>query len=682
MHKIIRNLCGIMAIITSIIYLTACSKVENSIYIENSSETYRETESKSENVSSNKNTVLDSIYAAGVTQQQLCEQDFLLYYVNCGTEVTNTADDSEMFGLFQSVTDRKLSADETTGYQWGYYNEQYLSRETESGSINKLESKWVINTETLYENDKTGIYYQFDVPRGSYEITCGFYDPFSARTIDITAEDCTYVQEMKILKYRLTEACFTTEVTDGALNLYVGNAKRGVDAMKNPILSYIYIRAVPVYDTEVLSYTINNYNKKMKEKIYSKSSQEAYEKVCAEALECIEKEEGMNRDKIEEVYKKLKTTFEQLKEIEIYECFTPGGRWYDLEGNIIQAHGGQVQKLNVYDEETGDYQEKWWWVGENKTLGYRGGICAYSSVDLYNWKFEGEIMRNLSSREQLEKEEYFKSLYAGYTEEQLDEVYNAINDTTSVIERPKLIYNEKNQMYVLWFHADGPTKESDSNYAAACAGVAVSKSPAGPFRYMNRYRLNVCPENQEDMYPQSKGMARDMNLFVDDDKTAYIIYSSEENLTIYISKLNENYTSLETPPEKAVYGKDFIRLFPGAQREAPAVFKRNGKYYMMTSGATGWNPNKARYYRADSMLGEWFNMGDPCINDTKETTFDSQSTCIFCVDEEKDIYIYMGDRWNSDNLGDSRYIWLPVAFNEEGNMSIHWTEQWKWNDMK
>ena len=231
---------------------------------------------------------------------------------------------------------------------------------------------------------------------------------------------------------------------------------------------------------------------------------------------------------------------------------------------------------------------------------------------------------------------------------------------------------------MLWFHADGPTQTSDSSYAAACAGVAVSDSPFGPFRFIDRYRLNTCPEDQEDQYPSSKGMARDMNLFVDTDKTAYIIYSSEENLTLYISKLNEEYTDLATPPQQAVYGEDFIRLFPGAQREAPAVFRKDDSYYLISSGCTGWAPNQARYYRSDSMLGEWVNMGDPCVDDTKGTTFDSQSTCVF--EDTAGNLIYMGDRWYSDKLSDSRYVWLPVEFGADGGIELRWQDEWRYAD--
>ena len=283
-------------------------------------------------------------------------------------------------------------------------------------------------------------------------------------------------------------------------------------------------------------------------------------------------------------------------------------------------------------------------------------------------------MRNVNSREELDNDEYFKDLYKGLSKEELDNVYTCLSAQTAIIERPKLIYNEKTDKYIIWFHADGPTATSNSSYAAASAGVAISDTPYGPFKFIDRYRLNVCPEDQEDFHPESKGMARDMNLFVDDDKSAYIIYSSEENLTLYISKLNDEYTYLETPVDEAVYGKDFIRLFPGAQREAPAVFKKNGTYYLVSSGCTGWAPNQARYYKATSMLGEWTNEGDPCVGDTQKTTFDSQSTCVFKTDEGT--YVFMADRWNPEDLKNSRYIWLPVTFNDDGSIALEYTEEW------
>lgn len=61
------------------------------------------------------------------------------------------------------------------------------------------------------------------------------------------------------------------------------------------------------------------------------------------------------------------------------------------------------------------------------------------------------------------------------------------------------------------------------------------------------------------------------------------------------------------------------RNFINASREAPAMFQYKGKYYMINSGCTGWNPNKAEYAVADHPLGPWIVMGDPCVGDTKET---------------------------------------------------------------
>ena len=79
---------------------------------------------------------------------------------------------------------------------------------------------------------------------------------------------------------------------------------------------------------------------------------------------------------------------------------------------------------------------------------------------------------------------------------------------------------------------------------------------------------------------------------------------------------------------------------------------------------------------ADSIFGEWTAMGDPCVGDDAHTTFYSQSTCVF-RDPESDTWIYMGDRWNEDDLSNSRYIWLPIEFDGQGGMSISFVDEWK-----
>lgn len=608
-------------------------------------------------------------------REVLFENDFLLYFVNC-TSIASTASDG--LGLFQGVPDQAFGEDAASGRRWGYIPQDYMVAEGDTESTDRKDGKWTIAEDVSYD-ENTGYRYYFELPEGEYEVTCGFYDPFSPRTIDIRAEGVEVVSGEKILKFKDTQYSFEIPVTDGELELFVYNANRGTNAMQNPELSYIIVKAIPEYDAGLLAMLLDKTGISAEEEqtyrvVTLQGYQEKREQAEALANQLEASPETVSAAQVRTAYEDLEQAFGRLEKKMVYDAFYPGKTWQDQDGTKIQAHGGQVQKLTVADKETGEMVEKWWWVGEDKTAGYRGGICAYSSDDLYNWAFEGVVMRNVTSREQLETEDYFKELYAGYTAEQLDNVYRCINDSTSVIERPKMIYNEKSGQYLLWFHADGPTETSDANYAAASAGLAVSDTPYGPFRFVDRYRLNTCPEDQEDMHPQSKGMARDMNLFIDDDGTAYIIYSSEENLTIYISKLNDTYDYLCTEPENAVYGRDFIRLYPGAQREAPAIIKKDGRYYLMTSGATGWAPNQARYWVADEIFGTWEDMGDPCIGDDKRTTFDSQSTCLFLADDGT--VVYMGDRWDADDLSDSRYIWLPVLFDAEGKMSIEWQDEW------
>ena len=353
--------------------------------------------------------------------------------------------------------------------------------------------------------------------------------------------------------------------------------------------------------------------------------------------------------------------------------FLPGARWSDTDGNLIQAHGGQVQRMPVPDE-AGNLVEKYVWVGENKWSGHLGNcVAVYTSDDLYHWTYGGDALRSVPSREALDTDPYFTEVYAGYSPEQLDNVCNIIG-TDKVIERPKMLYNDKTGQYVIWFHSDDSTEKNSYKYDVGMAGVAVGDSPFGPFRLIDRYRLNECPAGQIDCFPSSKGEARDMNLFKDDDGTGYIVYTSENNKTLYISKLNEDYTYLSADPSEAVYGEDYIRLFPGSMREAPVLAKAdNGRYYLMSSSTTGWASNQARVWSASSIFGDWRNDGNPCRGEAADITFDTQSTSIFRAENGQ--WIYYGDRWNGKELYDSRYIWLPVEFVGD-RLTICWESVW------
>ena len=165
-----------------------------------------------------------------------------------------------------------------------------------------------------------------------------------------------------------------------------------------------------------------------------------------------------------------------------------------------------------------------------------------------------------------------------------------------------------------------------------------------------------------------------MNLFQDTDGTAYIVYTSENNKTLYISKLDETYTSLSAPTETAVYGQDYIRLFPSAMREAPVLFRgENGRYYLLSSSTTGWMSNQGRLWSSDAIFGTWKNDGTPFSGQGSNISFDTQCTSVF--QREDGQWIYYGDRWKQDNLADSRYIWLPLTFDGD-TVQIDWKDSW------
>lgn len=331
--------------------------------------------------------------------------------------------------------------------------------------------------------------------------------------------------------------------------------------------------------------------------------------------------------------------------------FYPGRQWLDTEGHPIQAHGGGI----LYVKKTGMY----YWYGENKDgPTYRAhkkgtarvdiiGVSCYSSKDLWTWYNEGIVLHGEES--------------------------NATHDLykSNVLERPKVIYNDLTGQYVMWMHID------DVNYTKASVGVAVSDSPTGPFKYLYSKR----PHGFD---------SRDMTVFKDEDGKAYLIYSSEDNSELHIGPLTDDY--LEVTREMA-------RILVGQHREAPALFKHQGTYYMITSGCTGWAPNEALAHAAESIMGPWETLRNPCIGGNKifrATTFFSQSTFVVPLLGMPSYFIFMADRWNSVELRDSRYVWLPLTVGRAPNkplqyslsfplwsrVSIYWHKRWRLPDGK
>jgi hypothetical protein len=335
--------------------------------------------------------------------------------------------------------------------------------------------------------------------------------------------------------------------------------------------------------------------------------------------------DGYNNDHADWGDAKIITQSEKPKTLDILpgqeRNINPGKRWLDSKGEPIQAHSGGILQHNG----------RFYWFGEERTLGYNNktGVAAYSSTDLVHWKKEGIVMPKAA----------FPSMF----------------QDSGVCERPKVVYNRKTKKFVMWSHLDA------DSYRNSKAGVAVSDHVTGPFVHVRDYQ------------PVPGQTYRDMNLFVDDDGVAYVYYSSEENRTMYVHRLTEDYLSHEPVAE----GKTWAKMLVDQAREAPAPFKFNGKYYIITSGCTGWSPNPASYAVADHPLGPWTTVGNPISGFGDTTTFRSQSTFVFQPKgAAKNKFIFMADRWNSENLADSRYIWLPLEVKHDGKLQIDWLPSW------
>jgi hypothetical protein len=290
---------------------------------------------------------------------------------------------------------------------------------------------------------------------------------------------------------------------------------------------------------------------------------------------------------------------------------TNGTQFRDTAGNPLHAHGGGILKVGTY----------YYWFGENRNADntFRA-VSVYRSTDLQNWEFRRDVLTRTSNAE-----------------------LNVSN-----IERPKVIYNSSTGRYVMWMH-----KENGTNYSEARAAVASSATVDGDYTYHGSFR------------PLGQHMSRDITLF-NDNGTAYMISAANENYDLHIYRLTSDYLNVST-----LVGN----FWPGGHREAPAMFKRGSTYFLLTSAATGWNPNQAKYATASSVSGPWSgwtNVGDG-------TTFGSQPTYVLPVQGTSTTsYLYLGDRWAGawdGPVNDSQYVWLPITFPSATSMSLSWSPQ-------
>ncbi|WP_369142716.1 RICIN domain-containing protein [Streptomyces sp. R44] len=282
----------------------------------------------------------------------------------------------------------------------------------------------------------------------------------------------------------------------------------------------------------------------------------------------------------------------------------------DPTGNPVHAHGGGVVKVGEY----------YYWFGEDRNADNSFQyVSAYRSTDLKTWEFRNHVLSQATDPE-----------------------LQGAN-----IERPKVMFNASTGQFVMWMHKEG----SASDYSEARAAVAVSSTVDGDYSWRGSFR------------PLGH-MSRDITTFVDTDGTGYMISAANENRDLHVYRLTADYTGIDAQVQK---------LWAGQSREAPAMFKRSGVYFLLTSGATGWAPNQQKYGTATSVGGTWSGLKDV----GNSTTYRSQTAYVLPVQGTSGTsYLYMGDRWGNSMGGmvqDSQYVWLPLKFPTKTTMTMDYS---------
>ena len=291
-----------------------------------------------------------------------------------------------------------------------------------------------------------------------------------------------------------------------------------------------------------------------------------------------------------------------------------GDFWQDTAGNRIEAHGAGLIRV----------ADTWYWIGEDKSANSGGfkAVNCYASKDLSHWEFRRAIITKQTSTE--------------------------LAAADRIIERPKVIYNDATKKYVMWLHWEG------ESYATAEAGVFSSDTVDGNYAQIRHFRPN-------------DRMSRDDTLFKDDDGAAYFLSASNENKDLSLYQLTDDYTDMKS---------QLSTLWPGSYREAPAIMKAKGHYFIVNSAATNWDPNQQKFSTATSLQGPWSalaNVGDA-------TGFDTQTAFVIPVQGSKTTtYIYAGDRWQDPDLKGSKYIWLPLKLSGDTKLVMDFYDSWQLN---
>ncbi len=285
--------------------------------------------------------------------------------------------------------------------------------------------------------------------------------------------------------------------------------------------------------------------------------------------------------------------------------------WHDDTYKPIQAHGVSIS----------EHQGVYYMLGNDMSNGNAfTGINLYSSTDLINWEFENTI---------------------------IDKSTNShLANNERITERPCLLYNAKDDRYVVWL------KYQNSDYSNNKAAIFHCKTINGKYTY------------EKEFYPKGYD-SNDCSIFTDDDGTAYYISTNKANKSLNLYKLTDDYMD----------ASEATILFKNQNREAPVIFKKDQLYYILSSAKTGWDPNQMKYATSSSLTSGWSNWKN--IGDS--FTYNTQPTDVITIKgTKKTTYLYVADRWKDPTIADSKTLIMPLEVNNN-DLKLNYTHEFAIN---
>ncbi|MBD1424715.1 family 43 glycosylhydrolase [Sphingobacterium arenae] len=263
--------------------------------------------------------------------------------------------------------------------------------------------------------------------------------------------------------------------------------------------------------------------------------------------------------------------------------------------------------------------DRYYLFGEFKTdsANVFNGFACYSSTDLYNWTFECMALP-------VQEEGKLGPNRVG--------------------ERPKVMKSPTTGEYVMFMHVDS------LNYKDQYVGYATAQHITGPYTFKGPI-----------LYEGKPVRRWDMGAFQDEDGTGYLLVHHGD-----IYQLTANYRGIE---------KQVASNVPG-MGESPAMLKKNGVYFLLSSNLTSWERNDNQYHTARNIAGPWTEQG--LFAPEGSLTWNSQCSFVLPIMGTQDTtFMYMGDRWSFPKQNSAAtYVWQPLEIDGEHLSIPAYQESW------